>query len=189
MNTHTFPATDILMPSDEWVMGSLKINRAFSEETTCFQAKMTHVPTKRSFYIKNDGRGGGNMYDGDPKKSRDERNALFSDWSLFVASCKDALKQSVAHESEEWLRTLYDNKDYTGQEFSGMESDSVISLFLNEMDNQGMFSRKRGLVVRTPESWKVGSFSVYSNTTPADLAGKVADGEYWDKKAKNWVSL
>lgn len=186
MTTFLFPVTDVLMPSADWKMSNLKLNDAFSQETTCFQAKMTHTPTKRSFYVRNGGCGGENMYDGEENQSRSDHEAFLSDWSLFVASCNDALKQSVANQVD-W-EDLYDNDNYTGEEFDTMQSDCVISLFLSEMENQAMLSRKRGLVVRTPESRKKGSFSIYSKATPEQLTGKVA-GEYWDKKAKNWVAL
>lgn len=182
MTTMTFPITEVTLPTDEWEMKSFKEARAFSEETICFTATMVHKPTGRKFAVKNDGRGGSHMIEPFGKDSYAGMKAVVAEWEKFVAQCGDTLRKSVEN-GLDWQRDLYN--DFESSDPS-MNSDSVIDLFVGEMDNQGALSRKRGTVVRTPESRS--AFQVWSNYTPAQMAGNVV-GEYWDKKVKNWVTI
>ena len=177
MATTILPITDIELPSDEWKMQSFKENRAFSEETTCFTAVLVHLPTKYKMHVRNDGRGGAHYIDGDYQHPK--HREVQAKWNEFVADCLPALQASVANSPYEWQRGLYDSP-------SSMDEESVINLFVEEMQNQGDLSRKRGVIVRTPDSRD--AFSHYSKATPEMLMGKVV-GEFWDKKTKNWVSL
>lgn len=171
------PITGIELPNGDWTLQNFKENRAFSEETVCFTATLVHLPTKYKFHVRNDGRGGAHFIDGD--YSNPKHREVQAIWEQFVHDCLPALQASVADSPHEWARDLYQNH-------SSMDEESVVDLLVTEAAAQKDLSRKRGLIVRTPKSND--TFDIYSNATPEMLAGKV-QGEYWDKKAKNWVAL
>lgn len=178
MTTKTLPITEITLPSDEWAMQSFKENKSFSEETTCFTAVLVHLPTKYKMHVRNDGRGGSHFIDGDfqhPKHR--EVQAL---WAQFVLDCLPALRESIKG-------SMYEYKTDWYLEPSSMDDESVVDLFVAEMQNQQDLSRKRGVIVRNPDGDK-GVFTQYPKATPEQLIGKVK-GEFWDKKSKNWVAL
>lgn len=184
MTTMTFPITDVTLPNDEWEMKSFKEMKSLSEETMCFTATMVHKPSGMKFLVKNNGHGGENSYEAfttDYEKFKTVR----AEWAKFVSQCGEAMRKSVEGQ-EDWMQDLYDDFGQADGSWNGMDSDSVIGLFTAELDNQGMLSRKRGTVVRTPESKS--SFAIYSNYTPEQMAGQVV-GEWWDKKVKNWVTI
>lgn len=177
MATKLLPITNITLPSDEWVMQSFKENRAFSEETTCFTAVLVHVPTKYKMHVRNDGRGGSHFIDGD--HTHPKHREVQAIWQQFIIDALPALRESVQD-------TPYANEGWY-QEPSAMDDESVVDLFVTEMQNQQDLSRKKGVIVRTPKCEK-GTYIQYKDSTPERLAGKVA-GEFWDKKTKNWVAL
>ncbi|MBC9704878.1 MAG: hypothetical protein H9W81_07860 [Enterococcus sp.] len=176
MATMLLPVTNVELPSDEWKIQGYKENKDFSEETICYKATLTHLPTKVKFYISNEGHGGSDMMDWDHRLPKAKE--AYDAWKKFVKDCAPVLQASVNDSTEEWMRGLYDDAD-------NIDHDSVIGLFVEEAANQQMLSRKRGTVVRTePTS---GAFKIYKHT-PEVLMGRV-QGEYWDKATKNWVSL
>jgi hypothetical protein len=170
------PITDIELPNGDWAMQNFKENRAFSEETTCFTATLVHLPSKYKMHVRNDGRGGADFIDGDYQHPK--HREIQEVWKQFVLDATPALQASVA-DGPDWSRDLYKEPSFSNEE-------SVIGLFVGEMQNQQSLSRKRGVIVRTPDSRE--AFSHYSKATPEMLMGKVV-GEFWDKKTKNWVSL
>lgn len=177
MPTKILPITEITLPNAEWEMRSFKENRSFSEETTCFTAVLVHLPTKYKIDVRNDGRGGAHFLDGEYKHPK--HHEVQAIWKQFVIDCLPALRESVQG-------TPYENEGWY-QEPSAMDDESVVDLFVTEMQGQQDLSRKRGVIVRKPDGEK-GVYSQYSKATPEQLAGKVA-GEFWDKKTKNWVAL
>lgn len=176
MATMTLPLTNVVLPSDEWKMQSFMENKAFSYETTCYKAVLVHLPTKFKFYVSNEGHGGSDMMDWD-HRDPNAKEALDA-WKQFVKDCIPVLQASVADEEEEWIRNLYDNTET-------VEDGSILAFFVEELINQKSLSRKRGTVVRKDPNSDI--FDIY-NGTPEQLKGRIV-GEYWDKKAKNWVSL
>lgn len=176
MATKNLPVTCIELPSDEWEMRSFKQNLSFSEETLCFRAVIVHLPTKTKMEVSNEGHGGSDNVLWDQRQPK--VHEAMAAWEQFVEDCTPALQASVADDPNDWVRTIWDN---------GASEESVIGLFTNELSNQQMLSRKRGVVVRKQPNDI--AFDIYSKaTSPEQLAGKVA-GEYWDKKTKNWVAL
>lgn len=174
MATKFLPVTGVELPSDEFEMRNYQQNLAFSEETLCFKAVIVHLPTKAKMFVENDGHGGANMTFWDDSAKVSEASAA---WNKFLDDCVPALQASVADSEYDWVRDLYND--------GNASEDCVIGLFTNELSNQKMLSGKRGTVVRKNPADD--AYMVYK-ATPEQLAGRVA-GEYWDKKAKNWVAL
>lgn len=174
MATVLLPVTNVELPSDEWEMRGFKENKSFSEETMCFKATLVHLPTGVKAEISNDGNGGSDfvMWDHRQKNVAEAQTA----WAQFQKDCVPALQASVAHETQEWLRTLYDN---------GASEECVIGLFTTELSNQNMLSRKRATVVR--KNAGDANFLIYKRPVE-ELMGRV-QGEYWNKAIKNWSSL
>jgi hypothetical protein len=178
MATKLLPITEITLPNDEWEMQSFKENRAFSEETTCFTAVLVHKPTKYKMHVRNDGRGGSHFIDGDYQHPKHAE--VQAKWKQFVLDSLPALRESIKD-------SMFDYKADWYLTPSHMDDESVVDLFVVEMQNQQDLSRKRGVIVRKPDGEK-GTFVQYMKATPEALAGKV-QGEFWDKKTKNWVAL
>lgn len=142
----TLPASNIELPSDEWVLDNFAVRPTRSVQSVCFKGMLTHKASKQYGAVCNDGQGGEAIFEW---YSDDQEFKTL--WDKFVADC-------------------------------GMTEEEVIQLFVEEMIQQQNFNSIIGTVVRTEGGDKIFRQSVEA------LRGQV-EGQYWDKKTKNWVSL
>lgn len=173
-------ATLIELPNSEWEIRNFKEMKSLSEETMCFTATLTHLPTKAKYTLENSGHGGETFmrhYDVD----RSKYVVADAAWKDFLEACRPVLVETVA--DEPMYVEMYNEMDVHGLE------DSVLGLFSEEAAVRKMLSRAATNACVRQDSDRAGSFDVY-NASPEFLIkqGKV-HGQYWDKTRQEWVAF
>ena len=185
------PATGVELPSENF---SLKSFKEYKDESTernmSFVADILHKPTKLVVAVGNTGRNEEHDYDvctatRKTEAPRDTAQAVLTEWDTFVRDCLPILREQAQNQPAGWehLSDMYNGEDHRIEYLR----DAVLDLFLAERSAQARLSRQRGVVFRKMEIGGDLRTFVCNDPNPENLRGR--GHSYWDKKAKNWVSL
>lgn len=187
------PATGVELPTDAFEPARFIY---YKEESTpdrlSFELDILHKESGLVICISNNGRNDENDYgvcsvDRETPVSRKQNDEILAEWDAFTVECIPTLRNHVKRVYADWpmMRDSWDDDTFPAWYLR----DGVANFLIEEMQIQNEWSRKRKVIVRRPDA-ATGEHKLYTyaTTKPAELMGRV-DGEYWDKKTKNWIQL